>query len=223
MVRAVIFDLDDTLYPEHSFVLSGFAAVERWLEAQGRSGPFAKVAAELMATGLRGTIFDATLHRLGWELDPAMIQKMVRVYRGHVPAIRLFDDAEWILTRLRPDFRLGLVTDGFAEAQRSKIAALDLERRTDLCVMTDLLGPGSWKPSPAGFLRCMEALGVRGAECVYVGDNPAKDFVAPNQLGWLSVQVHRPDGVHAGAKAPPGGEAAEHIRSLRELEGVLSR
>jgi putative hydrolase of the HAD superfamily len=70
------------------------------------------------------------------------------------------------------------------------------------------------------------AIGGDGVRLVYVGDNPAKDFLAPNQLGWTTVQVKRPTTehrrIHATAVAPAGGEAHHQIASLDALETLLN-
>ena len=60
-----------------------------------------------------------------------------------------------------------------------------------------------------------------GRRCVYVADNAAKDFVTPNRMGWLTVQILRPGRVHDGS--PPDADHAARvvITSLDQLDGVL--
>ena len=70
--------------------------------------------------------------------------------------------------------------------------------------------------------RMEEALGADGHQLVYVGDNPAKDFVAPNQRGWMSVQVVRPDGIHDHTRVADGGAPQHRIDSLTELMDLLA-
>ena len=54
------------------------------------------------------------------------------------------------------------------------------------------------------------------AECVYVADNPTKDFAAPRALGWHTVRIRRPGGLHAGLAHSPH-EVDHEITSLTEL------
>ena len=57
-VHTLVFDLDDTLYAERDFVISGFHAVDLWLrERRGVKG-FAEAAGKIFAAGRRCRIFD---------------------------------------------------------------------------------------------------------------------------------------------------------------------
>jgi putative hydrolase of the HAD superfamily len=42
----------------------------------------------------------------------------------------------------------------------------------------------------------MHYCGSAAERCVYIGDNPAKDFYGARRLGWFTVQVRRPDGIY---------------------------
>src|SRR3546814_3160678 len=42
----------------------------------------------------------------------------------------------------------------------------------------------------------MAEYGLPPSAFTYVGDNPAKDFTAPSAMGWRTVQITRPGGVH---------------------------
>ena len=83
------------------------------------------------------------------------------------------------------------------------------------------MGRECWKPSPAGFRAVRETLGQADAACAYVADNPAKDFVAPNALGWRTVQLLCAGQIHSANPAPEAGRAQTTIASLDELESVL--
>ena len=89
----------------------------------------------------------------------------------------------------------------------------------DLDVRSVELGPGAGKPSPAGFRRIEAASGVDGAACVYVADNPAKDFAGPRALGWKTVRVRRPGGLHVDA--PSGDDVDAEIGTLDALDPLL--
>jgi putative hydrolase of the HAD superfamily len=221
---ALVFDLDDTLYPEREFVLGGMTAAGRWLQRERGIRGFAAVARSLFRDGVRGTIFDETLRRLCLDDASVLVPQLVAVYRAHRPKLTMHPDARWAIGRFRRRFKLGLITDGYARTQRNKVASLGLEADFDALVFTDDLGREHWKPSPRPFRQMMHALGCAGPDCIYVGDNPAKDFLAPNRLGWLTVQIIRPDGEYHGAStdALPQGHRPRHvIRSLRELAWVL--
>lgn len=222
-MQAVIFDLDDTLYAERDFVLSGFRAVDSWLQSELAISGFAEAARRHFDSARRGRIFDAALADLG-VADPArLVPQLVAVYRAHSPQLALLPDAERALRHLRPRSRLGLLTDGYAATQRNKVAALGLAPWFDALVFTDDLGREHWKPSPVPFRRMMALLGVPAPECVYVADNPLKDFAAPNELGWRTVQVRHRAAEYA-RQVPP---TAAHVpgvvlQNLDELASFLA-
>jgi len=218
---ALVFDLDDTLFPERDFVLSGFQAVGDWLETNLSLGGFADVARAIYLRGERARIFDLALAQLKREGNPDLIAQLVRVYREHQPSLSLHPDARWALEAFRSSHKTGLLTDGYLETQRRKVASLGLDNAFDAIVYTDTFGRAHWKPSPQPYRTMMERLGCPGNRCAYVGDNPAKDFVAANALGWQTIQIEREDGEYREVNAGKEYQAQHTIRSLFELEGLM--
>jgi putative hydrolase of the HAD superfamily len=221
-VHTIVFDLDDTLYPERDFVLSGFAAVDAWLRETHGAQKFAETAGELYTAGHRGKIFDEALPSIGVEPTPKLVAKLVAVYRAHEPKLKLFPDAAEILGWATTQFRLALITDGYAEVQIRKIRALGLESIISCRIITDELGRAHWKPSPEPYRRVMAQYPGPTDGYVYVADNPRKDFIGAKQLGWRTVRARRPGGEHADY-VPTAAEAPdEEIASLLSLRQLLS-
>jgi putative hydrolase of the HAD superfamily len=223
-IHTIVFDLDDTLYPEREFVLGGFAAVGAWLrESHGIEG-FEDEARRLFAAGRRGRIFDEALERLRAAEPGMLVPQMVRVYREHQPRLRLFPDAEDTLAWAQIfGLRLAIVTDGFAAVQRNKIIALGLGARIPCCVITDELGGKTfWKPHQEAFLRVMAELPGPPSGFVYVADNPRKDFIAPRQLGWKTLRVRRPEGEHTHYEATDAERADEDSIDLAHLRTLFA-
>ncbi|MCA9674638.1 MAG: HAD family hydrolase [Myxococcales bacterium] len=217
--RCVVFDVDDTLYLERDYAHSGFAAVGREVERRWGVAGFGAQAWNLFQDGARGDIFDRVLQALGLTASPDDVRTLVVCYREHSPAIGLLPDARQALDRLNRTYVLAGLTDGPVASQRAKVAALGLSRWLDPIVVTGELGPGAGKPSPAGFRRIEAASGVDGAACVYVADNPAKDFAGPRALGWKTVRVRRPGGLHVDA--PSGDDVDAEIGTLDALDPLL--
>ncbi len=204
-VRVIVFDLDDTLYPEHRYVLSGFRAVSAFLQDQGIAGQDVSPAMwSLFVAGQRGSVFNRVLEDCGIAPAKDLIDTLIDVYRSHRPDIELYPDARAVLDYFHLRRPLALLTDGYVQTQTAKIAALSIARYFDAVMLTDELGRSCWKPSPAGFERIMLTLGGTPDGYVYIADNPLKDFAAPRRLGWHTVWVHRPEGVYSGASAPDG-------------------
>ncbi|HNQ22940.1 MAG TPA: HAD family hydrolase [Phycisphaerae bacterium] len=221
-MQAVIFDLDDTLYPERQYVLGGYAAVaSAFADRLGDPRCTLDHLCRLFNTEHRPRVFNRLLLESGLPEDAELVVRMIATYRGHRPTLTLHADAEAVLARLERRVPLGLVTDGPAAVQAAKIEALGLTPRFAQIVLTDTLGPEGVKPSARAFELIAQRLDVEHRACVHVGDNLAKDFLAPNRLGWVTVRVLRPEGVHWGKPAPPGGEPQHTVASLEELPQLL--
>lgn len=216
--RAIIFDLDDTLIIERDFARSGYRVVAATFEKQ--LGPPDRAIAAMeraLEGGRRAQVFDDTLSQLGIAADPALLAAMIDCYRTHVPNIRLCDDADRAISRLRLSAALGLISDGRLVTQQNKVIALGLADRLDAIVLTDEWGEAFWKPHPRAYETIAAQLGMPHAACLYVADNPRKDFVAPNALGWQTVQLRRPTSLYIHEPAPVGGAPQRIIASLDEL------
>lgn len=220
-MRAVVFDLDDTLYAQRDFKLSGFRAVARWLEDQDLAdaqGSFAVMRRCMQQLGpSHPHLLDAALAALG--LGHLGCEEPVRAFRGHRPTIDPFPGVEGMLADLRTRFRLGLLTDGWATVQRGKVAALGLDAMFDCILYSD-----EWllhKPDPRLYHHFERVFGLQADQLVYVGDNPAKDFLAANQRGWITVRVQV--GEHA-RKAAPSARHDSHfsIAEVTALPQLLS-
>lgn len=219
----LVFDLDDTLYLERDFVRSGYRAAAAWALREHGLGGLEDACLALFEAGRRRRVFDEALQLLGRTADPDLVQDLVAAYRGHAPEIALAPDALRYLARTqRRDRPLALITDGPAATQQGKVRALGLERWMGLVLCTGVWGAEFSKPHPRAF-ETVEAEAARlGLSCVYVADNPLKDFLTPRARGWLTVQIERPERVHR--VLPPDDLHAPHARidTLRDLETVIA-
>ena len=219
MDLCLVFDIDDTLYLERDYVRSGFEAVGLYAKYEYGIGGLSTACWSLFQAGVRGDTFDRALDVLEVTPPAGLVSELIAIYRAHRPNIDLLDDATACLTRWRERAFLGVVTDGSAIGQRAKIEALELDAFVDLIVVTAELGRAYAKPAPGAFALFETASGRRGGDCVYVADNPAKDFAGPHRLGWRTVRVKRPDGQHAAA--PSGRDVDAEITSLAGLDAAL--
>ena len=218
-LKAIVFDLDDTLYPQVSFKRSGFNAVSTWLvknQALDQSTVLLKLDAILEQFGPSyPNMFDRLAERL--DLKPNLVPQMVRVFIDHKPQIDCFEGVFSILSRLRRNYRLGILTDGRLSVQQNKIRALRLERSVDYILCSDSLGLE--KPAVALFQWFENKFGLRGEQLMYVGDNPRKDFWGANQLGWETIHVLTGDGTNSVVSK--GFAAKCSIPSVTDIEWLL--
>jgi putative hydrolase of the HAD superfamily len=219
MSRLVVFDLDDTLYLERDFVRGGFRAVEDYLRRERGVRGFFRAAWRRFTAGERAFIFDRVLEDKGVSAGPGLIRKLLSVYRAHRPRLRLCADARRFLERPPKGVELAVITDGRLPVQRGKVRALGLDKLVGEIVITGRWGPRYAKPHPRAFRLLERRFRRPGSECLYIGDNPAKDFQAPRARGWTAVRLRRPAGLHAGAGFP----GVLELRSCDELRKWLAR
>ena len=211
----LVFDLDDTLYPELSYVHSGFRAVAAMLS------PLLGVPATSLAAGMmaeeaaagRGQVFDNVLRQHG-RWTKTLVAACLRAYRQHPPALALYPDAQRCLARFAA-WPLYLVTDGHKEVQARKVAALALAGHVRHAYLTNRYGRHRAKPDPHVFDLICRREGLTPDQVIYVGDNPRKDFVGIKPLGFRTVRILRGNYAHLAADA--AHEAHRRIHSLDEL------
>lgn len=220
MASVVVLDLDDTLFLERDYVLSGFNAVDAVVVKEYKLTGFSECASRLFCGGSRGRIFNDAFKEMGVELDSERVAQLVTVYRSHLPSIELTNDSFRFLNAVRTKgLHIALVSDGAFVAQNAKVRALGLQAYISPIVLTDAFGRDAWKPSFRGYLEVFKQLGGNHSDYIYIGDNPSKDFIAPNALGWRTIRIRRPQSEHALVSASTNDGAAHcEITSFDELK-----
>lgn len=191
-LKAVVFDLDDTLYSEKEYIRSGYQAVARRLpEIDDAEAKLWKAFEDNKAA------FDEVLKDEGIYTEE-LKNKCLGWYRCHQPDIHLYDGVKEMLLQLKSNgIKTGIITDGRPEGQRAKINVLGLEKLVDVIIITDELGGIQYrKPCEKVFLLMKEYLDVEFGEMCYVGDNRKKDFVAGEKLGMRTVWVRNVGGLY---------------------------
>lgn len=187
--RAIILDLDDTLYPERRFALSGFAAVARHAAAaHGISAPYAFLRLRrALATGRRHRAFQdlAIECRLADEVIPDFLD----VYRRHHPRLRLPRHSRRSLAELRRSWRIGVLTNGDPEIQARKVAALGLIDQVDAVIFAETTGAP--KPAACAFNAMLDRLAADPERTVFVGDHPVCDIAGARAVGMKTIRVRR--------------------------------
>jgi putative hydrolase of the HAD superfamily len=228
MIKTVVFDLDDTLYDEIDYCRSGFASVAEFILYRASSIEHQASANEIFTAlwrqfegGNRIETFNTTLDELGIDYDDGLVQELIKVYRNHVPRIALPDDSRDILVELADKYILALLTDGFLPAQQLKVQALGIEKYFKCIIYTEQLGRNCWKPSPVGFEKLLQTLNVRAETTAYVADNEEKDFIGPNKLGILTIQLIRPARLHTESASGTEAAAQYKIYKISQLPALL--
>jgi putative hydrolase of the HAD superfamily len=226
MITTVVFDLDDTLYDELDYCKSGFKAVAESLSNLADVLSPEQIFDSLwqqFAAGNRTKTFDTAFDDLGISYNDETIRKMIEVYRNHLPEISLPADSRKVLRQLSRKYTLALLTDGFLPAQQLKVQALRIESYFKCIIYTEQLGRQCWKPSPAGFEKLMQTLNAKPQAIAYVADNQVKDFIAPNKLGFLTIQIIRPARIHTSTSEAPDAAAQHVIRKISQLPTLIEK
>lgn len=216
----MIFDLDDTLYPEETYVLSGMRAVSKMLSQQFSLEQLKTEnrLLEILEQEGRGKVFNFFLQE--YEIfSKKNLKKCIDAYRHHLPEISLDPDALEVMSTFRG--KKYLVTDGHKVVQQAKIDALQIENYFEKAFLTNRYGLVNSKPSLHCFRRILERENVGWGDLIYVGDNPAKDFVNLNVMGSITVRVMT--GRHQFDDCPSGYDAKFKIKKLIELKEVFRR
>lgn len=190
-MKSVIFDMDNTLYPEISYVKSGFMEVSDYLSNKyelDKNVIFKKMMHIFNSEG-RGKIFNKLIDDLNLS-EKENILNLVYIYRFHTPKISLYNDVPDTLTRLKEEnYKLGIITDGKALVQKNKVDALNLNEIFDVIILTDALGPDFWKPSIVPYQIALDLLNSSPKNSCYIGDDSYKDFLGPEKLNIKTIQV----------------------------------
>jgi putative hydrolase of the HAD superfamily len=223
-LQAVLFDLDDTLYPERDYVRSGFRAAAARVE--GMLGiPRDTVFEELWGyfqAGVRGNTYNTWLESHGLEAE-RWVPELVTEYRKHLPDIQLHQGVDELLEELAAIYRLGLITEGHTVSQQNKLKALGLEAVFEVVVITDMEDRAFWKPHTRPYTNALEQLGILPERSVYVGDNPRKDFFGARQLGMHTVRVQWPGGLNTDLQPETPAHGADvSMPDLGTLPDILA-
>jgi putative hydrolase of the HAD superfamily len=214
----IVFDLDDTLILERDYQISGLKEVDNCLSSEHNIKGFYEFAIAALESGKRN-IIDVALENFflrGSKKFTDFQKSSLTIYQEHVPNISLLNDALFILNKLKiTNTKLALITDGRPNGQWNKVNSLGLQEFFPKIVVTGDWGEEYFKPNHRAYREVMNFYAGE-TEFIYIADNPKKDFIAPQQLGWLpSIRVRRKQGLHYD-------HDGDDLTTMKDLCGVFS-
>lgn len=227
-IKAVLFDLDDTLWPVAPVIRHAEMALHDWL-AQHAPQVTQQFSVEQLQQKRRALIpSDARFQYDLWALrHTALQQVLLEVGEDHRKAdsamqvfaharnrVTLYEDVQPGLQRLGQQVRLGSISNGFADLQ-----AIGLAGHFEVSLAAHQFGCA--KPDPRIFLAACDALDLPPEQIMFVGDDLLLDVQAAQQVGmqgiWMQRAAEMPlEKVVAGAVTPNAT-----VRNLNEVVGLL--
>jgi putative hydrolase of the HAD superfamily len=209
-LRGIFFDLDDTLisYAEaEQAALRSSCLLAARLNPAIHAGTFARAIydiyktrfaygtpgynelASLPVAEFRRRLTEAALGQIGVTADTAFVTELMGAYEAaEAEALKAFPEARETLTQLRPHFQLGVITNGPATIQRSKLAALALDGFFDVIIVDTEFGHP--KPDPRIFAHAARHLSLSPDSLLFVGNSLAYDITGARCAGWISVWMN---------------------------------
>ena len=202
----VLFDLDDTLHDDtSSYTLAARRVAERIAQERRVSADALTAAyvecAETFWARLSDQHLNMPLSRVRermWrdalaavDIDDAELATRAAVEYNRLRSknLQLFPGVLPLLEWLRQSgLRTGLITNGFAETHREKLALLQLEQAFDATVLADEVG--MVKPDPQIFLHACELVGVAPQNSVMVGDRYDRDIEGAARAGLATIWLN---------------------------------
>ncbi len=227
-IRAICFDLDDTLWPSRP-VLE--AAEQRFYQQLQRLAP--ELTAQHSPDALRDhrlqllqqqpelrhhisrwrcLSLEILLRECGYgERSHDIVHEAFHHFIEARQQVELYAHAKTVLATLSREYQLVSLTNGNAELQRQPCS-----RYFSACLKAEDIGIS--KPHEAAFQAAVAATGCAVEEVVHIGDHPRDDIEGATNAGLRAVQALMP-----GLKHPRHDGANAHFSDWRQLPGVLSR
>jgi YjjG family noncanonical pyrimidine nucleotidase len=230
-VRAVLFDLDDTLFDHRRSARAALTEVHR---VHGRDTEYdaferahTRFLEEMHIEVLAGRIglddarrerFRKVFAALGVRLDDRDVALTAAAYRdGYKSARRALAGAVELLEAVRPHARVAIVTNNLLEEQQDKLEYCGLAALVDVLIASEDVGVS--KPDPAIFDIALRRLGATAGEAVMVGDSWANDVAGAARAGIRAVWFN-PDR-RPVPEEPAGVAAIEALSPATEILPLL--
>ena len=221
MIKAVIFDLDDTLISEKEYIKSGYRVIAKKIKNDYELSIDAdKIFNDLITLMEENSkqVFNRLLQQYKLKFDNECINELINCYRNHKPRIEFYNDVEPLLNYLKnKKIKIGIISDGYMVTQENKLDVLNAYNIFDKIILTDELGRDYWKPNPKAFELMKEYFNIRYDEMIYIGDNPQKDFYIKKYYPIKTVRIIRNNSVYINEKYINDAREDLRIGNLKDL------
>lgn len=189
-IRAVIFDLDQTLLDREAS-LSNFLdwqITEQLCEDLDNPNAFKTRFIELDANGMiwKDRVYAALIEE--FKLHKWTVEKLLSTYLDHFCKHCIEKEgATETVKELSKNSRLGLISNGKSPFQENNFKALGFSSHFHSILVSEAIGLR--KPDAKIFKLSCSELGVTPEQSVYVGDNPISDIEGAKNAGLRTVFI----------------------------------
>ena len=227
MIKAIIFDLDNTLL---DFVKMKQFAVKAAITAMNEAGLEAnedKAYDDIMdlyvTTGWENQqVFDDYLHKIKGEVSNKILAAGVVAYRRAREATLLVypNVNKTLIELLKNQIRLAVVSDAPSREAWMRLYYLNLHHVFDPVLTFD--DTGARKPSPEPFKLALEKMSVEPSEALMIGDWPDRDVVGAKQIGMKTIFARYGDtfGTKESGADWDVNDIYEIVEIIKELNNV---
>ncbi len=221
-IKAIWFDLDDTLFDKYSYVKVAFRDIAHFISDKYNLS-FRDIYNNLKYLwekhgSKHPRLFDVLLESLGLEVRKETVQTLVNIFHKHKPQnLEPYNDALDVLRLLKNQYTLGIITNGNVKTQKNKIKSLGIRHYFRFIIYADNSGKEFRKPHVKSYRKAMHLSRTKRGEIMYVGDDPYTDFRGAKQSGYCTVRLLRGE----FAKESTNAYIDFEIRSFKGLIRLL--
>ncbi|MDR0603977.1 MAG: HAD hydrolase-like protein [Bacteroidales bacterium] len=216
--RAIIFDLDDTLYPQIEYTrqcLLYSSSLIAKISNRNQSEIEHILNHILENKGIEYRhIYNDLFEQISFDGMPYLKDILAKFWQCQ-PILQLYESTYDVLNELKGKFILALLTDGYEKTQEYKINNLQIRHFFDSILITDSLGVKNRKPSVIPYSVMLNNINIPACNCIYVGNDPNKDFVGAKQLGLKTIRINQ--GEYKDMKVSEKFNSEFIINSISEL------
>lgn len=229
-LKAVLFDLDDTLFDHRGSMLAGLTAVQNKYECYAGT-PITDfelthkdimndvhlnriLSGELTLDEGRALRFKKLFGHFDVDADDALAYEAAAIYRQNYVTLNcLVKGAVELLTELKPKYKIGIITNNLIDEQIRKLNACGIGHLIDCMITSEEVK--ATKPHPDIFNALLNRLDVSASEAVMIGDYWKHDILGAHALGIKSIWINVYNEPHLDPSIAP------MITSLTDTKGVV--
>ncbi len=213
MIKAILFDLDNTLYSEKHYFLKSYRYICDKLNLN--NDVYRYMIKEYFHDGEKD-LFDKVINKFNLSIN--IKDQMITYYRNADIKLKLFKDTEVIFNN---NFKIAIITNGGKATQQNKINILNLNKYFEpIIIAGEYFTKDKWKPSKECFRLCLKKMGLKPENVIYVGDKFEKDVQGAFNASIIPVHLLRKSKINLEKKYKDN-KFYYQINSLYQINNII--